>query len=253
MKNMAFLTKFSIATFVLQQPEYHHLKSSTPVTTNTFRTVPLQEKNINIDETTGKCKFGIKQYWDDMYKGTGDRPSQSYSWYCGWEELGPFWKELVPDTNSHVLIAGIGNDPTPIRLYDVGWKKMTAFDYSQAGVERAKSLFGPDRGDVTIINADARNLPIEDGTVNAILDKGTLDAIYITGEHVFHESVEEFTRVTALGGVFVCVSNVILPEVLLSSFESSLWENIHDGGLAFTSDGEATIDLGAYLFSWRRI
>lgn len=213
----------------------------------------LRDKNVNMDESTGKCKYGIKEYWDNMYEGTGDRPSDSYSWYCGWEELGPFWKELVPDQNAHVLIAGIGNDPTPISLYEQGWKTITAFDYSQAGVERAKSLFGANEKDVTFVNADARDLPLPDGSINAILDKGTLDAIYITSEGAFEEAVEEFTRVMEPGGVMVCVSNVILPELLLSSFQSSSWESIHDGGLAFTSDGEATIDLGADLYSWRRI
>ena len=210
--------------------------------------------NTNMDETTGKCKYGIKNYWDKMYEGTGDRPSQSYSWYCGWTELSPFWTELVPDRLSHILIAGIGNDLTPSALYDEGWRNITAFDYSESGVKKARNLFGEKRSEgVTIMTADARDLPICDGSVDAVLDKGTLDAIFIAGEEIFQEAVKEMTRVTAKSGVMVCVSNVIPSEVLLKSFNATSWENIHDGGLAFAPDGEATIDLGADLLSWRRL
>ena len=72
-----------------------------------------------------------------------DLPSDKYSWYCGWTELQPFWDMLIADGNDDrhsvkVLIAGIGNDITPIQMYDDGWTNMIAFDYSEGGVCRAK-------------------------------------------------------------------------------------------------------------------
>ena len=308
--------------------------------TTTTRLHANAKSNLNAD---GKCKFGTKEYWDAMYSTTdnatdnGDDddnhlPSDKYSWYCGWTELKPFWDMLITpllststddeDTdeddavkkkkrNKHeikVLIAGIGNDITPIQMYDDGWTNMIAFDYSESGVGRAKELFGPTRlliqeqtaanddddtssdvtstADTTTINndangrggeggtakliiADCRSLPIPNGHIHAILDKGTLDAIYITGPDVFHDSVKELTRVTARknggGGMIICVSNVIPQEVMLDAFGNSQqsgdgeeeecydWEVIHDGGLAFANGGEATIDLGANLYSFRRL
>lgn len=208
---------------------------------------------IHQDED-GRCIFGQKSYWDSMYSGdnTVDRPSDSYSWYCGWDELSPFWKELVPDRNARVLVAGIGNDPSPVGMYDAGWTNMTAFDYSREGVRRATDLFGPDRNEAQLITADARDLPLEEASVDATLDKGTLDAIYITGRNVFVDSVQELGRITAEGGVVMCISRVIRPEDLMNAFDTQLWENIHDGSLAFAPDGEATIDLGAELYSWKR-
>jgi hypothetical protein len=213
-----------------------------------LRTPTTLHAGIHINED-GKCIFGTKSYWDSMYQGTGDRPAESYSWYCGWEELAPFWKMLVPSTTAHVLVAGIGNDPTPVQLYDHGWTNLTAFDYSNAAVRRATQLFGPTRH-VNLFTADARDLPLADASVDAILDKGTLDAIAIAG--ALDAAVHELTRVTAVGGVVVCISRVISPEELWEVFDASLWERIHDGSLAFAPDGEATIDLGAELYSWRR-
>ncbi|CAJ1950007.1 unnamed protein product [Cylindrotheca closterium] len=252
----------------------------------------------NWDET-GKCKFGKKAYWDSVYKGDGDNgaddiPSETYSWYCGFDELKPFWNMLMEPlllsltttsssssstddddeekqvrrrkkSDTQVLVAGIGNDLAPVELYDDGWTNMVAFDYSQAGVDRAKELFGTSRSKVALLQADARQLPLEDGAVDVVFDKGTLDAIYITGEQEFQDSVKELTRVTGKDGVFVCVSAVIPPETLLEAFldnnrisssseEDSCccWDTILDGGLAFAPDGEATIDLGAQLYAFRR-
>lgn len=213
------------------------------------------------------------------YQKNNLRPSSSYSWYCGWEELKPFWNMLVSpiaaqengmsDEKSccHVLIAGIGNDPTPIDMYDDGWgstdcenqnKKIniTAYDYSEAGTLRAKELFGTSRNEnVNLVVADARDLPLEDASIDATLDKGTFDAIYITGTQMFLDSIQELTRITAKGGIVMCISRVIDPDILLDAFSSQInsWEIIHDGTLAFAPDGEATIDLGAELYSWKRI
>ena len=47
----------------------------------------------------------------------------------------------------------------------------------------------------------ARYLPLNDASVDATLDKGTLDAIYITGEDIFLDSVKEMGRVTSKDGL----------------------------------------------------
>jgi len=262
----------------------------------TVATSSLHAAASNLNED-GKCKFGTKEYWDAMYNG--DDPSttsddnknddglsaEEYSWYCGYRELQPFWDMLVlaeehdkKKEQIQVLIAGIGNDIAPIQMYDDGWTNMIAFDYSESGVYRAQELFGPTRllhnddtndttandgttatGSAKLLVSDCRELPIPTGTIDATLDKGTLDAIYITGKEVFLDSVKELTRVTAANGIIVCVSAVIPQEELLGAFQNEggsgddcCWETVLDGGLAFADGGEATIDLGASLYSFRR-
>lgn len=265
------LTKSTLTTFLaVQHPPQerlgkHSWKDKPNPTTASISPSSLCSSNSRRTETSssihqnedGECVFGLKSFWDDMYTGAGDgdRPANKYSWYCGWGELAPFWNMIVPDkVNSRVLIAGIGNDMTPIDMYDAGWNaSMTAFDYSAPGVERAKQLFGATRREhVKLLTADARNLPLADASIDATLDKGTLDAIYITGRDAFHDSVKELTRVTATDGVVVCVSRVIYSEELMGAFESENWQNFLNGELAFAPDGEATIDLGAELYAWRR-
>jgi hypothetical protein len=113
----------------------------------------LQASNLN---EVGICKFGQKSYWDAMYDGTGDRPSEAYSWYCGYEELKPFWNMLASPLGqkamTKVLVAGIGNDVTPVDMFDDGWTNMIAFDYSKSAVQRAKELFGENMAKCYIAN-----------------------------------------------------------------------------------------------------
>ena len=170
-----------------QQQQQQRLRNTTITTT----TIPLRctktttvlsslsSSAIHQDET-GKCVFGKKEYWDDVYQPDDENANAneknnrsssktiaSYSWYCNWNVLKPFWNELVVKkegegtyntTNvndnttkndgcydshkKHILIAGIGNDSTPFDMYyQDGWTNMTAFDYSHAGIERARALF----------------------------------------------------------------------------------------------------------------
>lgn len=252
---MVSFVAWSLASFALHQGALKLPKTITAGAITSSATTQLYDSNSIHQDSEGKCVFGQKSYWDDMYTGDGDRPAESYSWYCGWDELAPFWKMLVPDHNGHVLIAGIGNDPVPLEIFQEGYTKMTAFDYSQAGVDRAKLLFDESNvssNQIQWLTADARDLPLADASIDATFDKGTLDAIFITGKDMFLDSVKELGRVTAKNGVVVCVSRVIEAEDLMSAFDSDTWEITHNGELAFAPDGEATIDLGADLYSWRR-
>ena len=53
--------------------------------------------------------FGTFAYWDAMYKGEGALDGEKYSWFCGWGELSPFWRELVDeDRTRRVLVPGCG-------------------------------------------------------------------------------------------------------------------------------------------------
>lgn len=202
------------------------------------------------------CKYGSKQYWDGMYSGSGQAaedglPATAYSWYCGWSELQPFWEELVPSTAARVLIPGVGNDVAAVDLFDAGWNRLTIFDYSQQAVERAAHLFA-DRPVDQLLTADATALPMRDGAFDAVLDKGTLDAIGIAGEEQLVAATSELARTCSPGAVVVSVSRALDAELLLSAFDRAKWDAIRDGGLHITECGAASTDLGASLFAWRR-
>jgi SAM-dependent methyltransferase len=205
----------------------------------------------------GGCKYGSREYWDGMYRGSGQAaadglPAEAYSWYCGWAELEPFWRELVPDERASVLIPGVGNDRAVAEMYESGYTALTAFDYSQDAVERAAALFAP--RPITLLRADATALPFRgERLFDAALDKGALDAIGIHSVASLRLAASELARVVRPGGVVLSVSRALDEEVMLGAFANDeRWEVLRDGGLYLAESGEVSTDLAASLYAWRR-
>lgn len=206
------------------------------------------------------CKYGNFDYWDARYRGvSSDTPSSgAFSWYCGWSELQPFWMELVTDPASRVLVPGVGNDATIAQLYDAGWTDVTAFDYSTHAVEQACDIIGTRK--IALRSADATALPYADASFDAVLDKGTLDAIGISGEANLRLAVAELARTMTAGGVVVSISRALEADMLRAAFEPArsggnaapLWYPLRDGSLHIAETGEASTDLAAALFAWQR-
>ena len=206
------------------------------------------------DDSEAISQFGTFQYWDDMYVGMGDFPQDEYSWYFGWEVIKPFFKEYVPvgggkdkDNNPRILVPGVGNDPILLDLLGDGYKELTAFDYTKNAIDRQHDLlsYKPDMLDyVTLRVMDARKLD-DDWKENkfcAVIEKGALDAIYLSGEGNVEKAVSEMKQVVKSGGIFMSVSGVVPEELRRQLFNTDDWEWVRDG-----SD-----DLKAGCFIFRR-
>lgn len=217
--------------------------------------------------------FGRKEYWNDFY-----RNSPSFSWYSGWDDLAPFLQELL-DPEDHILIPGVGNDATLLDMYDAGYKYLTAFDYASEGIaccqqllgtQRMKSFGGNDRG-VELFVGDARDLHnLQDATFDAILEKGTLDAVSLSGGGRTKENkkmglkhmemaISELSRVLKPGGLFISFSAICTDEIqaslnfdVTSPTNDKQWHVIRDGSHFFTEDGYASNNFDGTLLVWRK-
>jgi ubiquinone/menaquinone biosynthesis C-methylase UbiE len=77
-----------------------------------------------------------------------------------------------------------------------------------AAIWLARALFG-ERA-IALCCADATALPYADASFDAVLDKGTLDAIGIGSDDSLRASVAELARTVATGGVVVSISRAHL-------------------------------------------
>ena len=216
-----------------------------------------QDTEYKYDDSEAESQFGTKEYWDDMYIGMGDFDSEEYSWYFGFDTIKPILMEYMPlppkkqersqeQVPIKVLVPGVGNDGTLLDLYNFGYHDIVAFDYSSNAIERQQELLSFNSKaseDVELLVRDARELDDEwTGSFDMILEKGALDAVFLSGEGNVEKAVDELKRVLKTGGYFMSVSGVVPEELRREVFPVQDWEWLRDG-----SD-----DLKAGCFVWRR-
>ena len=210
--------------------------------------------------------YGRLGFWDLEYEQSNNGTKEdTFSWYCNWGELEPFFSEVVAVGNDpKILIPGIGNDACIRDMFDSGYRHITAFDYAPEGVECARRMLGPER--LTLIDdlrvADCRDLPYEDGSFDAVLEKGTLDSIYLSGgrdkdisrKHLAL-ATSELTRITKIDGIVFSVTAACADSVQKSfdayNSEHNCWEQIRNGDLWMT-DGFASNNVDATMLVWKK-
>lgn len=215
------------------------------------------------DDSDAESQFGTKEYWQNTYNGLGDFPMDEYSWYYGFETMKPmitqylplpfkqmkkFNKDDKPSSNAtlKVLIPGVGNDRTLLDLFNFGYEDITAFDYCESAIERQQDLLMYNREAqerVKLLVKDARSLDIDwSSKYDVIIEKGALDAVYLSGKGNVEKAISEFGRVIKPGGFVMSISGVLPEELRNSLFSQDKWEWIRDG----------SGDLKAGCFVFRR-
>ena len=230
-----------------------------PLATPLCRTVFMDAGPVAAERGT---PHGRLSFWDDTYAA-----EESFSWYCGWQDMRPFWEELVPGS-ARVLVPGIGNDAAMVELYDAmpEPRRMSAFDYSPQGVERARQLFADRPVDLRL--ADAKDLPWRADEFDAVLDKGVLDAVYLSGgydaqerDHELQRAVDELHGVVRPGGIVVSVTAAAaahLPRAFSkrpAAWQTAAWADgsLVDGTFHITDDGYGTNNVDATILAWERL
>lgn len=209
--------------------------------------------------------FGRQDYWNQLYEN-----QSNFSWYAGWEDLQPFVDELLEDKDSRVLLPGVGNDATLVDMYDDGYQHLTAMDYAPEGIKRCRDMLGNSRirnkdngHGVDLVVADARDLRevFDDGTFDAVIEKGTLDAIYLSGGKDKKKAAEnlkmaisELGRSIKPGGIWISIAAVADGQIQASFDErSDQWDClIEKGTLYITEDGYTSNNIDGSLLVWRK-
>lgn len=233
------------------------------------------------EPSESESNFGRMNYWNEVYE-----KEDKFSWYSEWSDIAPFFTELVPlecttdDTlrMTRVLLPGIGNDSSMVEMYDSGYKAMTAFDYAPEGVACAERFFGDTRlcrgriedmahtrleneEGVDLRVADARDLPYKDDSFDAVLEKGTLDAIYLSGaadkdiamKHL-NMAISELARVTSKGGIVMSITAACADSIKEAfSKNDHIWQVLRDGTFHVTDDGYSSNNVDATIFAWKRL
>lgn len=192
------------------------------------------------EDVNARSSFGTRAYWDDVYQGMGDFPPDEYSWYYGYDVIKPYLSKVTsPSKSPSILLPGIGNDPMLLDLHANGYTNLVAFDYSEHAIERQKDLLSNEQAKqsktnkeygagVELHHMDARFLKSSwTERFDVILEKGALDAIYLSGDGNVEASVLEMDRVLKPGGFVISVSGVVPNDIRRTIFADYIW--IRDG------------------------
>ena len=179
------------------------------------------------------CDFAAVNW--DQYHASNDR-----EWLLPYE--GPLAAHLRSKAlhalprDAPLLELGCGTSDLAARLFDDGWRNVTAIDLSPNAVRLAQQRHGTSRPGLRFAVGDARELrAIPDASIACVIDKGTLDAICV-GDGFDYEArrvAAEAVRVLAPGGRLMCLS-LMPPSVLLPLLQRHEWSMIKSepvGGL----------------------
>jgi SAM-dependent methyltransferase len=204
--------------------------------------------------------FGRQEYWEGLYKEQDK--SESFSWYAGWNDLEPLVSEwILPDYK--VLIPGVGIDSLLTDMYDAGYEQLSAFDYAPESIAHCQHMLGADRTVVDLRTADCRDLPYDSESFDAVIDKGTLDAVFLAGDDPgerldsLTRAISELARVLAPGGIFWSLSGICVEPLQSAALwtDSDRWEALtpSDGSLYTTADGYTSNNVDGTLLVWRKL
>ncbi|MGH0178589.1 UNVERIFIED_CONTAM: hypothetical protein FKN15_077575 [Acipenser sinensis] len=110
-----------------------------------------------------------------------------------------------------VLVVGCGSSELSEQMYDAGYRALTNIDISTTALARMQERNSAQRPGMTFLCVDAQHMePFSDGSFQAALDKGTLDALAPDGSPDTLGRVgrvlAEVGRVLRVGGRYVCVT-----------------------------------------------
>ncbi len=149
------------------------------------------------------AQYGRVQFWDQRYI----QESEPFEWYYPFE----YFKGAVLDNiafDKKVMIAGCGTSNMPEDLIIEGYKNVIGQDISRVAIKMQEIRCKHLSENVKFMTGNMTDMDLQDGFVDAIIDKALLDSLYCSamGETVVAQYVNEVIRLLSAEGVFIVIS-----------------------------------------------
>ena len=170
--------------------------------------LPTQAQQVPVSSTipspAANADYLKPSYWDQRFEH-----ERQYEWLSGYTpEVRALLQRHVP-TAARVLILGNGTSQLPLDMARDGVSSIVATDLSSLAVQTMREA-AAQQGlhGIQWRPADMMALPFDSGSFEAVVEKGTLDVLFVDGGSPWEMAPEVQLRVdTVLSEVFRCVSS----------------------------------------------
>ncbi|XP_077215441.1 S-adenosyl-L-methionine-dependent methyltransferases superfamily protein isoform X1 [Tasmannia lanceolata] len=132
-------------------------------------------------------------YWDQRFSS-----EEHYEWFKDYSHFQHLIQDHVKSTDS-VLELGCGNSQFCEELYKDGITKITCIDLSAVAVENMqKRLLAKGHKDIKVLEADMLDLPFEDECFDVIIEKGTMDVLFVDSGDPWNPNPATVKKVMAM-------------------------------------------------------
>lgn len=175
--------------------------------------------NQNPDETQKKNSVGPStalayldpHYWDERFSN-----EEHYEWFKDYSHFRHLIQAHIKPTSS-VLELGCGNSQLCEELYKDGVTEITCIDLSAIAVEKMqKRLALKGYKEIKVLEADMLDLPFSNEVFDVIIEKGTMDVLFVDSGDPWNPQPETVTKVMAMlegvhrvlkpNGIFISIS-----------------------------------------------
>jgi SAM-dependent methyltransferase len=150
----------------------------------------------------GQSSYGSRDnYWETRYQDA----APTKDWYGTWDCFGKAIMAALPPCGMRVLHVGSGTSLLPEEMHKMGYINQLATDISPSVVSTMRHRTAHCSGlRWSVEDAVAPRYPV--GSFDAVVDKGTFDALSCSGQG--YRLIEEMGRVIAPGGVYIMISSL---------------------------------------------
>ncbi|XP_068653817.1 uncharacterized protein [Aristolochia californica] len=132
-------------------------------------------------------------YWDKRFSS-----EEHYEWFKDYSHFRNLIVKHLNPTDS-VLELGCGNSQLSEELYKDGVADITCIDLSAVAVEKMRArLLEKGCGDVKVLQADMLELPFENHSFDVVIEKGTMDVLFVDSGDPWKPKPETVRKVMAV-------------------------------------------------------
>ncbi|XP_015900817.4 uncharacterized protein LOC107433933 [Ziziphus jujuba] len=150
-------------------------------------------------------------YWDERFSN-----EEHYEWLKDYSHFQHLIQAHI-NPNFSVLELGCGNSQLSEHLYEDGITNITCTDLSAVAVQnKQKRLLSKGLIEIKVMEADMLDLPFSDETFDVIIEKGTMDVLFVDSGDPWNPKPSTVTKVMKMlkgvhrvlkpNGIFISIS-----------------------------------------------